>query len=363
MIKQLTKTNFYFLLVLSIFVSSCTKTEENPGYGKYGNGVLISNEGTYTAGNGSISYYNPDNDLVTNEIFQLENNRSLGDVVQSVARIGDYAFIQVNNSHKIEVVDAKNFQEKGVIQNITQVRYAIGDENTAYASSWGAWGSDGKVFVIDVKTLSLSDSIPTGLGPEAMLLYNDKLFVANSGGWGFDNTISVINTLNKTLIKNIEVGANPKSLVLDKNHHLWVLCSGSAIYDASWTPIGHNPSKLVQIDPTTLTISKTIDLFATEHPTKLAINPAKDLLYIGAGNDFEGIYTFGINEAAFSSNELINKSFYGFDVNSENGNIFAYESINYVERGKLYRFTSTGVELGNYVVGISPNGSSLKRNK
>ncbi len=362
MIKSLTKTNFLFLLAIGSILSSCTKTEETPDYGKYGAGALISNEGTYTAGNGSISFYNPETDSVTNEIFQLENNRSLGDVVQSVSLIGDYAFIQVNNSHKIEVVDAKSFQEKGVIQNIIQVRYAMGDENTAYASSWGAWGVDGKVFVIDVKTLSLTDSIPTGSGPEAMLLYNDKLFVANSGGWGFDNTISVINPLNNTVMNTLEVGANPQSLVLDKNHQLWVLCSGSAIYE-NWSIVGHNPSKLIQIDPTTLAITKTIDLFPEQHPTKLAINPEKDLLYIGAGRGFEGIYTLGINEAAFSENKLINKSFYGFDVNSENGNIFTYESPNYVDRGKLYRYSTTGIGLGNYVLGISPNGSSLKRNK
>lgn len=363
MYNQYTKLTFILFLLVGLSFASCKKTEEVIDTGKYGAGVLISNEGTYNAGNGSISYYNPETDAVTNEIFQLENNRSLGDVVQSVNRIGDYVFIQVNNSHKIEVADAKTFAEKGVIQKLTQVRYAVGNENTAYVSTWGKWGADGKVFVIDVATLKATDSIPTGAGPEALLLNNNNLFVANSGGFGFNNTINIIDITTKTVTKTIEVGANPKSLVLDKNNMLWVLCSGSPIYDANWATVGHNPSKLVQINPSTLAITKEIDLFSDRHPSKIAVNPAGDVLYIGAGFGFEGIYSMGINDASFASTQLISKGFYGFDINAENGEIFAYESPNYTDRGKLYRYDASGAELGNYLVGISPNGSSLKRNK
>jgi len=355
--------NIIYLFAFSLLFVSCTKTEDTPDYGKYGAGVLISNEGTFGAGNGSISYYSPDTDSVTNEIFQFENSRSLGDIVQSVNKIGDYVFIQVNNSNKIEVVDAKSFVEMGVIQELTQVRYAIGDENTVYASAWGTWGADGKVYIIDVNTLTVTDSVATGLGPEAMVLLEDKLFVANSGGWGFDNTVSVIDPTNKTVLQTIEVGANPKSMVVDKDENLWVLCSGSALYDANWTPIGHNPSKLIQINPSTNAIIKEVSLFAEQHPSKLAINPNGNLLYIGAGFGFNGIYTIDINDATFAETQLINKSFYGFDINPEDGVIFGYEALNFTERGKLYRFNESGSELGNYLVGIAPNGSSLKRDK
>jgi len=355
--------NIIYLFALSLVFTACTKTEDTPDYGKYGAGVLISNEGTFGVGNGSISYYDTDNESITNEIFQLENGRSLGDVVQSVNRIGDYVFIQVNNSNKIEVVDGKSFAEVGAIQNLTQVRYAVGDENTAYASAWGTWGADGKVYIIDVNTLAVTDSVATGLGPEAMVLANNKLFVANSGGWGYDNSISVIDPSNKTVLETIEVGANPKSMVLDENDKLWVLCSGSALYDANWTPIGHNPSKLVQINTTDYTVIKEISLFDEQHPAKLAINPEGNMLYIGAGFGFNGIYTLDINDAGFAETQLVSKSFYGFEVNPADGVIFAYEALNFTERGKLYRYSDAGVELGNYLVGIAPNGSSLKRDK
>jgi DNA-binding beta-propeller fold protein YncE len=358
---QFAKIALFSLMLSGFLFSSCDKTQETPDTGKYGLGVLISNEGTFGAGNGSISYYDTEGDSVINEIFQLENNRSLGDVVQSVIRIGDYAFIQVNNSNKIEIVDGKSFAEVGVLQNITQVRYAIGDENQAYATAWGTWGADGKVYFIDVKTLRVTDSVSTGNGPEALLLFGENLFVANSGGWGLDNTISIISTTNKILLKTLTVGSNPKSLVLDKNNKLWILCSGSTIYDANWMPSGHHPSTLVQVNPITMVVEKEIPLFADQHPSKIAINPAGDKLYIGGGFGFSGIYTFGINEVSFTSNKLINNSFYGFDVNQEDGNIFAYESLNFTERGKLYIYSESGVEKGTYTVGIAPNGSSLKR--
>ncbi|MBN1650728.1 MAG: hypothetical protein JW857_05340, partial [Bacteroidales bacterium] len=112
MTKSTFKFSSIFILLASIFIASCTKTEEkeSPVYGKYERGTLISNEGTFGSGNGSISYYDPTEDTVTNEIFQLENSRSLGDVVQSVSKIGDYAFIQVNNANKIEIADASSFK-------------------------------------------------------------------------------------------------------------------------------------------------------------------------------------------------------------------------------------------------------------
>ena len=358
-----------YLFALSLLFTACTKPGDTPDeepvdYGKYGLGVLISNEGTFGSGNGSISVYDSSNDLISNEIFQLENSRSLGDVVQSVNRVGDYAFIQVNNSNKIEVVDGKSFAEVGVIEDLTQVRYVIGDETTAYASAWGTWGADGKVYIIDLNTLTVTGSVATGLGPECMVLLDDKLFVANSGGWGYDNSVSVITTSTNIRLMNIEVGANPKSMVLDKNDNLWVLCSGSALYDANWNITGHNPSKLVQINTTDYTVIKEISVFEEQHPAKLAINPEGDILYIGAGFGFNGIYTYEIDDASFAEDLLIDKSFYGFDVNPSDGVIFAYEALNFTERGKLYRYDNkNGIELGNYLVGIAPNGSSLKRDK
>jgi YVTN family beta-propeller protein len=363
MISFIKKSAFITALLISLVFTSCTKTKDTPDYGKYGQGILISNEGTFGSGNGSISYYDQNIDSVTNEIFQTENGRNLGDVVQSVSRIGDYTFIQVNNSNKIEVVDSKSFAEMGVIQNLTQVRYCLGDENVAYASAWGQWGADGKVYLIDVPSLSVSDSVATGLGPEAMLLFNNKLYVANSGGYSYDSTLSVINPLTKSEESRIFVGANPKAMVIDKNNQIWVLCSGSTLYDANWNPVGDRPAQLVQINPATDAVVKTIDLFGDKHPAKLAINPAGDQLYIGAGFGFEGIYKFGINESSFSANKLINKSFYGFDVNPENGVLFGFESLNFTDRGRLYRYDENGSELGNYLLGIAPNGSSLKRNK
>lgn len=362
MIQLSKKTALLLVLLIGILISSCTKTKETPETGKYASGVLISNEGNFTAGNGSISYYDSEKDSVTNEIFRLENNRSLGDVVQSVSRIGDYAFIQVNNSNKIEIVDKNSFAEMGVIQNLFQVRYAIGGENTAYASAWGDKGTDGKVYFIDVNTLKVSDSVSTGLGPEAMILADGKLFVANSGGLGYDSTVSVIDPINKQLIQNIFVGPYPKSMVVDKNNYLWVLCSGSDIYDANWTLIGHRPSKLVQINPSTNAILKEIDLFTNQYPTKLAINPEGDQLYFGGGYSCPGIYTLPIEDDVFAGNALITKTFYGFDINPADGVIFAYDAMNYSERGILYRYDKNGIELGNYRTGIIPNGSSFKRN-
>ncbi len=80
--------------------------------GAYDNGVFILNEGNFFSANASLSYVS--NDLATfqNDIFKIVNSpATLGDVAQSMRFGGDKAFIVVNNSNEVEVVESLYFKE------------------------------------------------------------------------------------------------------------------------------------------------------------------------------------------------------------------------------------------------------------
>ena len=357
--KTLNKLFWLGMLALPIIFSSCSKDDPEPKTkSKYETGVFITNEGAFGSANGSVSYYDTEKDSVSNYIFNNENSRDLGDVVQSLAIVGEKGFIQVNVSNKIEIVTYKDFKELGVINNLPHVRYLIGlDGNIAYASMWGRGG---KVMEINTNTLSITDSIEVGKGPEGLIFAQGLVYVANSGGFVTDSVVSVIDPIANEVIESIWVGDSPRSFVKDAENNVWVLCYGKIIYDHNWQIIGQTASKLVRINTASNDVTKEIIISETEHPTHLAINPAGTTLYCGGGWGFSGIFAVGITDDLVPALPLIAGSFYGFNVNSENGNIFALEALTFTENGKLYRYDKNGTELRSYEVGVGPNGAVFK---
>ncbi|MCO6498897.1 MAG: hypothetical protein J5I47_00785 [Vicingus serpentipes] len=359
------------LLLSSIFsagiiltLNSCKKAEtppnSKPGNHNYLDGVLIANEGTFGSSNGSVSYYNPSFDKVDNNVFSIINGRPLGDVVQSINRHGSSTYICVNGSNKIEVVNSINFKEVATITAVSQPRYMVANGTTGYVSSWS---NGGEVAVIDLNTNLVLGAISVNSGPEKMAIANNNLYVMNSGGFGIDSTISVIDLNNNTVSKTIILPAyNPTAAVKDNNNNLWVLAKGRVIYDVNWNYIGEDPSMLFKINTTTNTIESTINLFATGHPNSLDISPDGNTLYMSGSWGFKGVYTVSTSTPTTPTIPLINELCYGLLVNTNNGNIFLLQEASSAN-GKLIRYNSSGTKLGEYTVGIFPNGGSKSNEK
>jgi hypothetical protein len=81
-------------------------------------------------------------------------------------------------------------------------------------TNWGNGGSatDDYVAVVNLSTYVVSSKIPVVEGPERILEYNNKLYVAHQGGYGYGKTISAINTVIVILsTQTIEVISKPIS--------------------------------------------------------------------------------------------------------------------------------------------------------
>ena len=346
------------LLSLSILVTACD--DENTVYfpKNFTEGVLITNEGAYGAGNGSVSFYSFDKDNLYNEVFKTINDRALGDLVQSITIHNEFAFIVVNGSNKIEVVNAENFTETGVITDVLSPRYYIGiNETKGYVSEWGT-GFGTNVKVIDYNTLAITKTISVGTGPERMILLNNYVYVANSGGWGNDNTISVINTETDEVVKTIVLdGDSPRDFAIDANGKLWVICAGYIDY----TNMSETASKLVRINPTTNEVEETITISATVHPANIETDSDRTSIYYGGGYGVQGIFKMSINNNTVPTTPLIDESFYGFNIDPESDKIFALEAPTFTANGTLWRYESNGTQLGSYEAGIGPNGAGFSK--
>lgn len=350
------KINYLIIaLVILLGFESCEKIDPNNlEETGFTHGVFITNEGGYGNSNGSISYLDPDSMKVQNNLFYQVNNRPLGDVVQSVTIHGNRAYIVVNNSQKVEVVDLETFSSIGLIQGLSYPRYFLGiDDHKAYISN-GAM--QGKVYVVDLDVLLVVDSIAVGFGPEQMILNDGKVYVANSGGWASDNTISVIDSSKDDLLETIQVGDNPISMVMDSNDDLWILCKGNIVWGADYSIVEETASELIRLDirskeiETRMIIGSTGDYFS---PTRLAVSADNDkILFAESG----GIYEIDLDASIQPLNALISGNFYGFGVDPESGTIYSLPAGNFTEAGFLHRFNSEGAKIDSLLVGIAPNG-------
>lgn len=344
-------------LSFTIFFSSCDNDDDKIT-GLFVDGAFITNEGGFGAGNGSVSYYSYDNDTLINSVFNTVNNRVLGDVVQSITINDNVAYIVVNASNKVEVAMANSFVEKGAITDVSNPRYFIAlNDDKGYVSQWG---EDGAIKVIDLEGLAVTKTITVGAGAEKMIIYNDMLYVANSGGYANNNTVSVIDTKTDEVIKTITLdGDSPRDFVLDANDNIWVLCAGYTDWYA--VPTTETPSKLVRINPITNEVVETITISSTLHPTCLEVSENGNNIFYGGGYGVQGIFKMSIDDNTVPSTALIDKSFYGFNINPETGVIFAMEAPGFTANGTLYRYETNGTKLGEYEAGIGPNGAGFKK--
>jgi YVTN family beta-propeller protein len=345
------KKTLFIASLCGLAFTACKKEETTPTStpSSYSNGVFITHEGGFMQSNASVSFYNKSTGAVTNDLFNTANNRSLGDIVQSMTVHGGKGFIVVNGSARVEVVNMNDFKSAGVI-NLLSPRYALGiSAGKLYISDWG---DNGSVKVINPADLSVSKTIVTGKGPENMLMLNNRVYVVNSGGFGVDSTISVIDPATDAVVATVNVGVNPTALKADAQNKLWVLCKGD--YNGTYTdPADDYPAELIRINPVNNTIEKRLQIGATgDHPQRLAISGDKNTLYY----DNYGIYKFGINENVLPSSTFISKSFYGFDVDPSNGHIYGADAKNFQVKGAVFRYDNTGKLMDSLQVEVAPAG-------
>ncbi|MDF1549842.1 MAG: hypothetical protein P1P88_18590 [Bacteroidales bacterium] len=335
------------LLLLLVLALSCNKNSDD-SLGKYSGGIFISNEGTFQQENGSVSYYNPESDTVINDLFLVQNGRSVGDMVHSLSTNKNRAYICVRGSGKVEVTDL-NFKSVATIGGIDGARYfMVANNQKGYVSSW----ESNQISVIDLSNNSVKGTISIGhSGHDKMLVDNELLFIANSGGNGVDSTISVIDISSDLVVNTIYLDAyKPVNMLKDSSDNLWVLCQGKEYKHLG----GPSPAKLIKISLTTLEISNSVQLFENQQPMFIAISPDQQTIYYGGGLDFTGIYKINTTDLVVEGTSFITPKYFSMGVDASSGQILALESPNYTSTGKLHVYSPEGIHLKSYNVGIAP---------
>lgn len=351
---------FKFSALLLGFALVFTSCEDDEPAGAYADGAFITNEGAFGNSNGSVSFYSYGANTVTNNIFNLVNDLTLGDVVQSLTVAGDKAYIAVNGSNKVEVVNENTFESLQTIEQVPGPRYIATSGSKGYITCWG----DNTVKVFDLNSNVVTKSIPVGAGPEKMAIANNQLYVANSGGWGADSVVSVINLETEEVVASLDVKYSPRDIEVDSDGNLWVLCYGKVVYDpVTYALVEQTPAMVYKIDGSSNTVVASVELFADQHPTTLEIDNDGSTLYFGGGFGFGGIYSLVIDGTTATKTKIIDDYAYGFAYDGNTSKLFVTVAPNFTGAGELIRYETNGTKLGTYSVGIGPNGASMKNAK
>lgn len=336
------------LLLAVLFLNSCSD-DDDPKLpkGDYEKGYFVTSEGPFQNGSGTITFVGDDTTISQN-IYKTVNGEDLGNIVNSMALGENNAYIIVNNSNKIVVANRYTMEKIGVIDgaSINQPRYMVINGNTGYVSNWGdpLSATDDFITVIDLKTNSVTNTIPVGEGPENMQMVNNNLYVTLQGGWSQNNQVVVIDTNSNIIETTITVGDVPNSIIEDTSGDLWVLCGGKP----SWTG-SETAGALYKISTSNFNTS-SFEFELSEHPEHLA-NDASNLYYNLNGK---------VYEMDVKSNSLPTVSITGFDgyyyaMKVNNGELFATDAKDYASEGSLNVFDLTsGTLVETITTGIIP---------
>jgi len=342
------KTLLFALIASTIALQSCSSDDSptnNENEIVYKNGIFTLSEGAMGSNNAEVTFYK--NGTATQNIFKTANpTLNLGNVATDLFFENDKAYIVVNLSNKIEVVQSDNFKTIATItNNLNNPRYIASDNQNIYVTNWGdaANANDDYISVFKKADLSFVKKIDVAEGPDKILVKNNQLIIAHSGGWSNGNSVSFYNLSSNTL-KNIVVGDVPSAIVED-NGTAYVLCSG-----ITW---GGTPSagKIVKLNIDTQSITQTINFNEGENPRFLVKD--NNQLYYTLNNKVFGTTkqaTTLPNTPLFTSDAS-----YIYSFNVLNNIIYIGDAKDFASNGDVKYYSTAGSLLGSFTTGIGPN--------
>jgi YVTN family beta-propeller protein len=331
------------LILSSTIFFSCKKDSPDPissptFTGTESGGVLISNEGNYGQSNSSLSYLSVSGSAF-NDVYTIANQSALGDILNSMSLCNGKLYLVVNNSAKIEVCNPTTLKKIKTINGAGSPRTIVQvATNKAYVTDLFS----NSIHILNLATDSIEGSIGLQGWSEEMVLLNGKVYVTN---YNSDKIYSIDPVLD-LVIDSIPVAAYGASLTADVNGKLWLLSIGQFYTQP------YSAGELHRVDPVTRQIEFSYQFPIDQYPAKLRKNASGTKLYMISN----GIFCIAANDSIFPSQPLIaaaTRNLYGLGIDAA-GNIFTSDAMNFVQKGKVYKYDMNGNQLASFQAGIAP---------
>lgn len=367
------KSKLFYLLLAALSLTACrtdssddTPIIDPPQQIEAVAGLYILNEGNFGANKASLDYFDFKTGTLSQGLFAKANPdavKGLGDVGNDILIYGSKMYIVVNNSNKVEVVDAKTIKSLKTI-NINQPRSLTATNGKVYVSSYDGPNDPatntqfGKVAEVDTLSMAITREATVGHHPEELTAVGSNLYVTNSyitlnPTPVYENTISKVDLNSFKQISLIPVAKNLSRIKHDDQGNLYVVSNGD--YNTI-------PANLYKVDPNTETVTKTYNVPMTNFT--IYKNQLYYYGYIFNNTTFDFDKTFGIIDLKTNTQTATHifdtqyesqiQAPNGIAINPENGNILIADAVNFSSNGFVYSFSQDGKLNWKQQVGIIP---------
>jgi DNA-binding beta-propeller fold protein YncE len=329
------------MLILIAFASSCHK--DKPQVLPTGTGVYIVNEGNFNFGNGEISFYDPNTNETSNNLFQSVNGYSLGDVVQSMYIKDSIAFIVVNNSQKIEMVKIPSFREiRSIVLAGSSPRYVLPvNDSIAYVTELYA----NKIWVINYQNGTVVKGISVPQYTEHMVKADEYVFAEGKKIYADTSSRGAllrIRISDATYVDKREFNGDAEGILLDAANHIWIATDEDA---ASSTKAAFH------------CFDKNFNAVSTYSMSSFGFHPHH---FSGGQNGAPVWYVSGsdiykVDNFSFPGSAIVHPSasnIYSMDVDPKNGDVYVSDVLDYVQQSKIYRYDKNGSLIHSFNAGI-----------
>ena len=314
--------------------------------------AFILCEGMQKQNNSHLFFYDPtEQKLMTDDIYELQNGRKLGDTANDIITANGDIYIVVNVSQLLLRLNGSG---------VEQARYDRFDAD-GLGEPRNAVVADGKLFVtcyggfvarFDLKTLALEAKVTVDANPEQIVELGDSLYCVNSG-YGTGHTLSAINVKKFDKAVSHETLFNPYGLQ-KANGRLYVSAYGAdysnpvGIYDVKTTAtkkIG-NAGRVLASGDRLYMLNSTSPDWVTYTTTFSVYNATTD-----------GVSAWNLKGAPEAM--TTGKVPYFMEVNPVDGSLFIGYT-DYFSEGTVYVFDANDSYKATFTVpGINPNGMAF----
>jgi|GEM_PF-1951145 len=232
MTKYFTKGLLMAMAAMGLLLTSCSSDDDNGGMtGTEGlerdRHALVVNEGGFQQANSSLGILDLDTrEYLPNQFAEITEN-SLGDIFQSIYLNEERAYLVVNNSSKIEILNLETLEHEGAITDLGSPRYMISQESTAWVSTL----FDQAIHTMDLITGEITGQIDFPGWSEQMVFHGENLLVTCPDC----RYKYLINPETGTIVDSIFTGENTHILrTLDDDR---ILSFNSGSFDGSHEPV------------------------------------------------------------------------------------------------------------------------------
>lgn len=336
------------LVALGIIISLCSCMQvpnldvEYENLGEIDWRALVLAEGQFGYGTGSITGLGYEGE-VKQDLFRVVNKRTLGDVPQSITRIDDKLYIPVNNSNKIEVIDAKSFEsletleidKKCIPMHLVQI-----SEDEALLTDQSFNGVS-NLFIIDLNHNAdrpvVKRTIELGHSTFQAKVVGNKIFIGGSSLLVFDlNNITAEGKREVTGVNGTNCSVNGfTELCLDSQGKLWVITT----------------TGVARVNTETEQVEEIIPIAGImEYRDNIAIDKKGKYVYFNKGVDIYRLNTLdGKYELLFThSQNDSDRTTYCIAISPEETIFITRVLFGSISRARVYEYNTKGEILKKY---------------